>query len=194
MGSILSIRQDKPARTIAEDKRAKDSGSVAQGQALAEGIIKYAKGENESLRNFLKRIHDLTREGRIAFRATLDAELSAMRANVQALGGTDEAKRQARSAGVRISEMRGFSKACDVGFPFGDYSKEGYHAILGIARTFGEAAASNGPSVKKGRPAKTWEEKLAKYCADSLNFTTAEQYEEAAVLLRKLAGQVQAAA
>lgn len=190
MGSILSIRQDRPARSIGEDKRAKDSGSVAQGQALAEGIIKYAKGENETLRDFLRRIYDLTREGRIAFRAALDAELSAMRANVQALGGTDEAKRQARSAGVRISEMRAFSKSVDAGFPYPDYAHEGYHAVLGIARTFTEAAASNGPSVKRGRPAKTWEEKLATYCADTLKFSTAEQYEEAGVLLRKLAEQV----
>jgi hypothetical protein len=193
MGSILSIRQDRPARSIAEDKRAKDSGSVAQGQALAEGVIKYAKGENETLRNFLRRIYDLTREGRTAFRAVLDDTLTAMRGNVKSLGDTDEAKRQSRSAGVRISEMRAFAKACDAGFPYPDYAHEGYHAVLGIARTFSDSSAANGPSVKRGRPAKTWDEKLAKYCADSLNFTTAEQYEEAAVLLRKLAKQVQAA-
>jgi len=62
-------------------------------------------------------------------------------------------------------------------------------AIISMARAFRESTATAGPSNKRGRKPLTWDEKLAKYCSDTLKLDH-DQMEQAAVMLRKLAKQV----
>lgn len=175
--------------SVVEQHKAQVAGSVANGQALAETLVSTVKAQAGSLKQFLTGIADLTKEGRTAFRATLDVQLKAMAENVKAQGNTKEAKRAANSARVRLSECRQFSVACDRGFYMGSVSPDnGYHAILTLARAFRDSTASQGPTTKKGRKPMTWVEKLEAYCTKQLALN-GEQLEEASVMLRKMAKQ-----
>lgn len=152
-----------PALSVVQSHAAHVAGSVAQGQALADQVVNFARDEGTTLKGFLKGIFDLPQEGRTAFRVTLDITLKNITANIKASGNTTLAKRAANSARVRISECRKFSVACDLGFSYDDNSHETYTALIALARQYQDASASGktvGPTRRKGS---TWQEKLAKY-------------------------------
>ena len=186
MGSVIRHIKAQPAPSVVDQHRAQVQGSVAEGQAIADGIIKCVKGQGDTLKMFLERISGLSKEGRTAFRAQLDVTLKGIRENIKALGDTTEAKRAAGSARVRISDCRKFSTACDAGFNFSAHKGETYPALISLSRAFSESAAATGPSAKRGRKAKTWEEKFSHYVSDTLGLN-AEQMAEARVILAKLA-------
>lgn len=186
MGSVIRHIKAQPSPSVVDQHRAQVQGSVAEGQAIADAVVRYVKSSGETLKQFLERIAGLTKEGRTAFRATLDVTLKGIRENIKALGDTTEAKRAAGSARVRISECRKFSTACDAGFNFSAHKGETYPALISLSRAFSESAAATGPSVKRGRKSKTWEEKFSHYVSDTLGLN-AEQMSEARVILAKLA-------
>lgn len=186
-----SIQHKVVGKSVVDQHAAQVSGNVANAQALAEAVVRYAQGEDKgTLKGFLAKIAGLSKEGRTAFRATLDVTLKAIAENVKAMGNDSTAKRAANSARVRISECRKFSQSCDAGFNLESVEKgNGYAAIISMARAFKESTATAGPSVKRGRKPLTWNEKLAKYCSDTLKLDH-DQMEQAAVMLRKLAKSV----
>lgn len=186
MGSVIRHTKAQPAPSVVDQHRAQVQGSVAEGQAIADAVVRYVKSSGETLKQFLERIAGLTKEGRTAFRASLDVTLKGIRENIKALGDTTEAKRAAASERVRISECRKFSTACDAGFNYSAHKGETYPALISLSRAFAESAAATGPSVKRGRKAKTWDEKFTHYVTDTLKLD-AEQMAQARVLLAKLA-------
>lgn len=186
MGSVSRHIKAQPAPSVIDQHRAQVQGSVAQGQALADGVIRLVKSEGETLRTFLERIAGLTREGRMAFRAQLDVTLKAIRENRKLLGADTVANTSAGSARARISECRGFSVACDSGFNYAAHKKESYHALIGLSTAHRHMKAATGPSANRGRKPKTWDEKFTHYVTDTLKLD-AEQMAKARVLLTKLA-------
>lgn len=183
-----SVQLKVVGKSVVDQHAAQVAGSVAEGQAVADAVVRYAKGENETLKQFLVRIQGLTKEGRTAFRAQLDITLEAIRGNIKALGNTALAKRAAAIGRVRISECRGFSIACDRGFNISTHARpeDGYSALIALSVAFRNSTATAGPSVKRGRKALSWEEKLANYVTKTLGLH-GEQLDVASVILRKMA-------
>lgn len=166
MSAAIRYIKSQPAPSVVNQHAAQVSGSVAQGQALADQVVAYARNEGNTLKGFLKGISELSQEGRTAFRATLDVTLKAITENIKALGNTTEAKRAAASARTRISECRKFSVACDLGFSFTDNAHETYTALIALSGKHRDAQASGdavGPTRRRGRQPTTWQVKLAKY-------------------------------
>ena len=184
--SVIRHIKAQPTPSVVDQHRAQVQGSVAEGQAIADGVVRLVKNEGETLRTFLERIAGLTREGRMAFRAQLDVTLKAIRENRKLLGGDIVASTSAGSARARISECRGFSVACDSGFNYAAHKKESYHALIGLSTAHRRCKAATGPSVKRGRKAKAWDEKFTHYVTDTLKLD-ADQMAQARVLLAKLA-------
>lgn len=186
MGSVIRHIKAQPTPSVVDQHRAQVQGSVAEGQAIADAVVRYVKSSGETLKQFLERISGLTKEGRTAFRATLDVTLKGIRDNIKALGDTPEAKRAAGSARVRISECRKFSTACDAGFNFAAHKGETYPALISLSRAFAESAATHGARELRGRKPKSWDEKFTHYVTVTLALD-AEQMAQARVLLAKMA-------
>lgn len=184
--SVIRHIKAQPSPSVVDQHRAQVQGSVAEGQAIADAVVRYVKSSGETLKQFLERISGLSKEGRRAFRASLDVTLKGIRENIKALGDTTEAKRAAASARVRISECRKFSTACDAGFNFSAHKGETYPALISLSRAFAASTATTGPSVKRGRKVKTWEEKFSYYVTETLKLD-AEQMDKARVILAKMA-------
>lgn len=168
----------------------------AKGKAVAHNLIKELLKQEVSLVRYLRNIADLGQEGRTQFRVALKAQIGELKA-LLALGGAKPDDRESyeykmirqahATATVRMSEIKVFSEACDIGFTFDD--GETYPCIISAARMFkqgvaapGEEGAINGvgPTRRRGRPATPMIDKLKKFLADNV---TAENQGEAVEFL-----------
>lgn len=162
-----------------DSKHAADKANEAKGQALAEVLFRCVREQASSLKRFLHNIADLDQAGRRGFRVAVQQHLKDIRAHVHDKEGTDEHAAYAataRSAGVRMSEAVTFSKAIDAGYN-ASIADNPYHSLVSGARLFLQGQAS-GPTVKRGRPAKSLADKIKAYLERECK--TAEDFEQAA--------------
>lgn len=175
--------------TAAANKKA----DGAKGKAVAHNLIKELLKQEVSLVRYLRNIAELGQEGRTQFRTALKDNIGELKA-LLALGGAkgpDDKEsyeykmiRQAHAtATVRMSEIKVFSEACDIGFTFAD--GETYPCIISAARMFKQGIAAPGengavdgvgPTRRRGRPATPFADKFKKFLADNV---TEENHAEA---------------
>jgi hypothetical protein len=162
---------------------ANESGAVAKGTALAEMILRDANARMLKGKAFLRNIADLDNPGRKAMRVAFTEYLAAFRDEAKQWKDTDQAPLFASRINVlgrQTSEYVAFSKACDMGWHEIDWTL-GYPELMAAARCVRDATANMlpdgvegvGPTVRRGRKAKTLDEKFSAYVL-SLNPTQAD--------------------
>lgn len=157
---------DNPAKLTGLPSTVNPSlAEMAQGQAIAELLIRNVQEQGQKLRRFLMDLVGLSQAGRQGFRVAVTDHLKAIRRHVNAVKGTPEHAAYAaasRSAGVRLSEAVTFSKAIDAGFS-PEFEGMPYHSMIGAARTVLASESAVGPTVKRGRKATPNIDKLLAY-------------------------------
>ena len=162
----------------------------AKGKAVAEVLIKELYKQEIKLVRFLRNIADLGQEGRTQFRVTMKERAQELK---NLLDGHDENSyeykliKQAHATNtVRMSEIKKFSEACDIGFTFDD--SETYPTIISAARLWKQGVAADGergaidgvgPTRRRGRPATPFADKFKKFLVDNIN---SENHKEASDL------------
>lgn len=176
---LLTVR---PVGTI--NKSAEENakgGYEAQAFALVQSCIAIAKSEGNQWLRIVSKLADMETAGRKAFRAGLDAHKKEMSEHVKASGDDPVFTGAKSSAIVRFSQLKTVSRAMDAGWQpeakLDDMGKvarhpadnslilvDGFYACWAQAHTH---LKSQGTSDTRGRPAKTFTEKLAKFLKDN---------------------------
>jgi hypothetical protein len=159
------------------------------GKAVATMLVKELLKQEIKLVLFLRNIADLGQEGRTQFRVVLKEKQGKLK-ELLAFHEKDSyqyvlVKQAHATATVRMSEIKVFSEACDIGFTFDE--SETYPAIIAAARMWKQGQASDeinadgnlemkGPTRRRGRPATPFADKFKKFLADNV---TADNHAEA---------------
>lgn len=176
------------SKSSPNSEAAHKKADAARGSAVAEMLVKELLRQEIKLVKFLRNIADLGQQGRTGFRETLkkkQGDLKALLDFYQEDSFEYKATKAAHaSATTRMSEIKVFSEAVDMGFEFSD--DETYPMIIAAARLFkkGEAMDENsfginggkGPTRRRGRPATPFADKFKKFLADNV---TEENHTEA---------------
>lgn len=141
------------------------TGSKALGQAIAEQLMHTLRDHGNKMRMHCADLIKLDEEGRKQFRVAIQQSIKDMRAHVATREGKKDHELWAKSlrgASVRISEMKMFSTAIDMGYR-PDLKNGTYHSWISGARIHIDSNSSVAPTAKRGRVATSAVDKVTAY-------------------------------